>query len=329
MKNYKVMIFGVVLVLVLAACQEESIEDNENEDGEPDNFSIGAAATGGEWHSIAASMSEEIQEIFPESNTDIVEGGSIANLTGIHEGTFDIGFSNGEAIPLAEEAEGEFEEPIDNAKTIASLYPNPLHIVVPESSDIYEIEDLEGQNVSPGLAGYSGEVMLQDVLSLYDMDYDDLGNIEYIGTQDAAELMRDGHLDAWVGVLGPPAAVIDELDTTMGIRLIPLEPEDTEALYDMNEGYAEYTIEEETYGGLEEDILTIAPETVLIVNEDTISEDVGYEITQMMFDNQETWANVTNIMEDFDAEYSIENIVGDLHPGAERYYEEEGLLEDE
>ncbi|GAK07921.1 TAXI family TRAP transporter solute-binding subunit [Geomicrobium sp. JCM 19038] len=331
MRFWKSMIVFMMLLVIVSGCsQSESSanEDTEVATGEPpEDFTFGAATVGGLWHSLAASMSEEMRKIYPESTATVVEGGSIANLVGIHNDIFALGFSNGESIPMAENAVGDFEEPITNMKTIATFYPNVLHIVVPSSSNIHTVEDLAGQRVSPGIRGYSGEVMFKDILTAYDMSYDDLAQIEYIGTSDAADLMRDGHLDAWVGGLGIPASFIQELDTTLGVRVIPLTEEDQVKLKEINEGYNPYTIEAGTYGD-HEDILTFAPETVLVANENMISEEVGYELTKMIIEKADTWRAVSSTLSDFDAEYSIEYSIGELHPGAKRYYEEIGVLND-
>ncbi len=154
------------------------------------------------------------------------------------------------------------------------------------------------------------------------MSYDDLEGIEYIGTADAAQLLRDGHIDAITGMLAAPVSTYQELDTTLGIRLIPLKDETVEQLHAANEGYLPYTIEGGTYENIKEDTNTVAGYTVLLANNDLINEDVAYEITKMVVENKDAWANISSVMSDFNAEFSVENNVGNMHPGAERYYKE-------
>src|SRR5699024_11862090 len=116
----------------------------------------------------------EMEEVFPESSTAIVEGGSTANVIGIGKGDFDIGFTNGEAILEADEGPVEFDEVIDNFSTVATMYPIPVQLIVRADSDIDSIEDLEGKKVSPGINGYSGEIAFQRILDIKGMSYDDL-----------------------------------------------------------------------------------------------------------------------------------------------------------
>lgn len=326
-------VFLLVMTLLLVACGGNNESDNNesnngNEASEvPSEITFGSATVGGVWYTLSGAMKDKLTDVFPDSSVAIVEGGSTANILGIGKGEFDIGFTNGEAIAEANNGEGQFEEKIDNFSTIATMYPNPVQLVVRADSDIEKFEDLKGKKVSPGIKGYSGEIAFQKILKLKDMSYDDLSGIEYIGTEDAADLMRDKHIDAWIGNLAAPAATWQELDTTIGIRVIPLDQDVIDALYEDNPGYVPYTIEKGTYPNQDEDVDTVAPPTVLLVNNDTMPEDAVYELTKMVVENNEAWSTISSTLDIFDAEYSVENNVGDMHPGAEKYYKEIGAME--
>lgn len=328
------LLFMMMSLLFIAACGSDNEAKNNSEGGNndeptevPSDITIGAATVGGVWYTLAGAMDDELDEVFPDSSTAIVEGGSTANVLGIGEGKFDIGFTNGEAISEANEGTGEFDEVIDNFSTVATMYPNPVQVVVRADSDIESIKDLKGKKVSPGIKGYSGEIAFQRILDIEGMSYDDLAGIEYIGTEDAAELLRDKHIDAWIGNLAAPAATWQELDTTVGIRLISLGDDVIDQLYEENEGYVPYTLEAGTYPNQDEDAETVAPPSVLLVNNDTMPEDAVYDLTKMVVENADKWASISSTLEGFDAEYSIENNVGDLHPGAEKYYKEIDVLD--
>lgn len=330
MKKYLTLFIVSILMIALVACDDGDSAGEADAEGNlttPDTIGFGAATVGGVWYTLAGAMSDKMNEIFPDSAVSIVEGGSTANILGLGNGTFDIAFTNGEAISEANNGTGEFEEVIDNFSTVATLYPNPVQIVVRADSDIYSVEDLKGKKVSPGIKGYSGEIAFQKILDLVGMSYDDLDGIEYTGTEAAADLMRDRHIDAWVGNLAAPAATWQEMDTTVGIRLISLDQEIIDGLYEDNPGYVPYTIEAGTYPKQEEDVETVAPYTVLLVNNDTMPEEDVYNLTKLVVENDEAWKTLSATLNDFDAEYSVENNVGEMHPGAIRYYKEVGAME--
>jgi len=322
--------FAILLalcVLVLTACSsEETSNEEKSTSGAPRDMTFGSATVGGFWYTLSGAMGDKMSTIFPDSSVTIVEGGSVSNILGLGQGTFALGFSNGQTVPEALGGFGAFSEKIENFSTLATLYPNVFQIVVRADSDIKTVEDLKGKKVSPGIKGYSGELAFIDILDTVGMTYDDLGGIEYIGTADGGDLLRDGHIDAIVGMVSAPVSTFQELDTTMGIRLIPLTDDTIKKLNEKNEGYLPYTILGNTYGGVKEDINTVAGYTVLLANNDLIDEETGYQITKMMVEEAESWKTLSSIMNEFNAQYSVDNNVGELHPGAEKYYKEVGAL---
>ena len=334
MKNqFKFLAIIMSLMLLLVACSSEDKENaSANSDkaapsGPPTEFTFGSATVGGFWYTLSGAMSDKMQGLFPDSSVTIVEGGSISNIIGMNQGIYAIGLTNASNVLEAEQGIGPFDEKIDNVSTLATLYPNVFHIAVRANSDIYSIEDLKGKKVSPGIKGYSAELAFLDILDAAGMSYDDLGGIEYIGTSDAGDLLRDGHIDAIANLLAAPVSTYQELDTTLGIRLIPLDENIISEVRKSNEGYLEYTIKSGTYKNIKEDVNTIAAYSALLASNDVIDEETGYQLTKMMFENADSWKTISSVMNDFTPEFSVENNVGPLHPGAERYYREIGVLE--
>jgi TRAP transporter TAXI family solute receptor len=117
-----------------------------------------------------------------------------------------------------------------------------------------------------------------------------------------------------------------ELDTTVGIRLVPLEQSTIDGLYANNPGYLDYTIPGGTYSNIKEDVKTVAGFTVLLVNDDLLNEEAVYQLTKSIVENRDKWETLSKVMADFNAEFSVNNSVGKLHPGAERYYKEVGAI---
>ena len=296
------------------------------ESAEPLDLTFGAATVGGFWYVLGGAFGDEIGNVIPGSKTTVVEGGSISNIQGIESGVFQMGFSNGQTVPEALNAIGDaFPNKAENIRSVAALYPNVFQIVVKENSDIQTVEDLKGKRVSPGIKGYSGELLFQDILKIKGLSYDDLSKVEYTGTADGAMLLSDGHIDALVGMLDVPNSSISELATTAGVRLIPIDEDTLNQLQAANDGYKKFVVPGGTYTGVDEDKLFVAGYTMLLANKD-MSEDHVYTITKAIFDNQKKWADLNKQMSDLSPQYSIDNLAGPLHPGAEKFYKEAGVL---
>jgi uncharacterized protein len=309
-----------------AACQLRSGQPaGEGGEADTENITFGAATIGGFWYVLAGALADEMESELG-SRVSVIEGGSVTNITGLESGEFQFGLANGQNVPEALEGFGDFEEPVEGLTGVASLYPNVMQIVVREDSDIYSIEDLEGARVSPGIRGYGGEVSFQEILEVNGMSYDDLAQVEYLGTDDAANQLRDGQLDALALMLVTPQSTVQELDASVGVRLVPLTGETLGELQERNPGYVDYTIPADVYSN-EEDTRTMAGYTTLLTAEN-MPEDYVYEFTRLLFENRDRWVDLSSGMRDFDPEYSLENMPEglEMHPGAQRYYEEIGAL---
>lgn len=290
----------------------------------PRELTFGAATVGGVWYLLAGAWAEAMQQDYGTRVT-VIEGGSIANVMGLAQGTFQMALSNGEVIPEAYAGRGSFNQPLTGFSAVAALYPNPMHIVVRRDSDIHTLTDLRGRRVSPGIKGYSGEVILQNLLRLSGVEFSDLGQIVYTGTADAANLIRDGHLDSWGGVLAAPNGTILELATTPGIRLLSVDENILEQMQSMNPGYVPFTIPAGTYPGQDQDVRTVAPFTVLLARDD-LSEDFVYQfLRDQLFGSLDRLGDLAPPMRSLTPELAYQAISEPIHPGAMRYYREVGV----
>lgn len=289
-------------------------------------ITLGAATVGGFWYVLAGAYGDALNK-YNGTVVNVIQGGSIANIKGLEQGVFQMGLTNGQSVPEALEGFGGFKEKQTSFQSIAGLYPNVFFIVVSADSNIHTVKDLKGKRISPGIKGYSGELVFQSVLKANGMSYDDLGKVNYVGTSDGADLLRDGHIDALLGMLNQPNSSIQELDSTMrkGIRLIPLDEATVKALQAENTGYAKFSIKAGTYKTEKRDIPTVSAFTVLLVRKD-MPEQFVYDATKVLVEGKKTWAQLSTVMADFDEKVAIEAAVGPLHPGSIKYYKEVGVL---
>lgn len=144
------------------------------------------------------------------------------------------------------------------------------------------------------------------------------------GFGDAAELVQDGNIDITIGVLGLPAGNIVSLDASTGdARILGLSDEAV-AKIEETSGYEAFTIPKDSYDFLEEDIQTVAAYAVLIGSTETIDEELGYELARIMVEHADQVTHAQG--EQMTLENALNGAEGlPIHPGAARYYEEQGL----
>ncbi|GGE57767.1 TAXI family TRAP transporter solute-binding subunit [Nesterenkonia cremea] len=308
-------------LLALAACGNGDGEGGNGDAEYTDDLTFATGGTGGAYYPLGGELST-IFESETEASVNYVEtGGSAENLGQIHQGQAQLGLSQNDTA--ADAMNGDVDdldgEAIDNFGWIANLYPEAMHIVVRDDAGIESIEDLDGATIAVGDVGSGTRAISDAILDYYDVDY----TAEETEFGDSTEMLADGQIDASLFVVGVPVASLTELAQSTDVSLLSVDEGDAEEMAE--EGFYEaYTIESDAYDFLEEDVTTLSVFAALIASTDEVSEDLAYEITSALFDN------VDQITVDQGASIDIEEAlygIGDipLHPGAERYFEEQDI----
>lgn len=165
-------------------------------------------------------------------------------------------------------------------------------------------------------------------LSKLILDAYGIGEGDYTAFQEgfgaAADGVQDGNIDISIGILGLPAASIESLQASAGdVKMLSLSDEAIDKI-EANSGYKRFTIPKESYGFLTEDVETVTAYAILMGNTDTIDEELGYELAKSMIENaSENTHAQAKLMVLENALNGAEGLL--IHPGAKRYYEEQGL----
>ncbi|MDW0112542.1 TAXI family TRAP transporter solute-binding subunit [Sporosarcina saromensis] len=140
----------------------------------------------------------------------------------------------------------------------------------------------------------------------------------------AADGVQDGNIDISIGILGLPAASIESLQASAGdVKMLSLSDDAIKKIEEQS-GYKRFTIPKESYDFLTEDVETVTAYAILMGNTDTIDEELGYELAKSMIENasENTHAQAKQMI----LENALNGAEGLLiHPGAKKYYEEQGL----
>ncbi|MUK89046.1 TAXI family TRAP transporter solute-binding subunit [Ornithinibacillus sp. L9] len=178
-------------------------------------------------------------------------------------------------------------------------------------------------NVAIGPAGSATNTISKLIFDAYELEEGDYNTFEE-GFGDAAEGVQDGNINISVGILGLPASSIESLQASAGdVKMISLSDEAISYIEE-NSAYREMTIPADSYDFLEEDVKTVTAYAILMGNTNTISEELGYELAKAMIENSNEISHAQG------AQMTLDNALNGLedlpiHPGAARYYEEQGL----
>jgi hypothetical protein len=260
--------------------------------------------------------------------TAVASNGSVANINGIGGGTIESGFSQSDVAYWAYSGTGVFADrgKVEVVRAIANLYPESIHVVARAGAGIESVADLKGKKVSLDEPGSGTLVDARIILEAYGITEDDI-EAEYLKPNQAAELMRDGNMDAFFFVGGFPAGAISELATSMDIILLPIVDEQLHAILEEYPFFAKNTVPGGTYQGLDADVETISVGAQWMTSAEQ-PEDLVYGITKALWND-----NTRKLLDSGHAkgkeirlETALDGIGVPLHPGAERFYKESGLI---
>lgn len=309
--------------LALAACGEDEATPTEGGSAEGLEANIVTIATGGAsgpYNIIGSTLAETYSSTYDVNSRTQTTGASVENVNLIKEDKIEMAFTMSDVVSQAVEGTEGFTEPTDKISQIAALYPNYVQIVTTADSGIETFEDLRGKRIAVGDQNSGVEVNARTLLEGYGITYDDI-DVDYLGYAEAADGLRAGQIDAAFLTSGLPNASLLELSETLDIRMVSISPEDVERVAADKSYFLPLEIPADTYGNAEA-IPTAAIMNALVVRSD-MSEDDVYKLTKAFFENLDTLENAHQAASDISLEAAQEGLVAPLHPGAQRYYDEQ------
>ncbi|WP_422122260.1 TAXI family TRAP transporter solute-binding subunit [Planococcus sp. X10-3] len=326
-KKLSVFMMSAAAALVLAACGggEETSDGDSGEGGDAESLesNIVTIATGGAsgpYNIIGTTLADTYSNTYGVNSRTQTTGASVENVNLIKEDKIEMAFTMSDVVSQAVEGTEGFDEPTDKISQIAALYPNYVQIVTTADSGIETFDDLVGKRIAVGDQNSGVEVNARMLLEGHGITYDDI-DVDYLGYAEAADGLRAGQIDAAFLTSGLPNASLLELSQSLDIRMVSIDPADVEEIAEDQSYFLAMEIPADTYGN-EEAIPTAAIMNALVVNSDMSEEDV-YKLTKTFFENLDTLENSHQAASDISLEAAQEGLVAPLHPGAERYYNEQ------
>jgi TRAP transporter TAXI family solute receptor len=249
---------------------------------------------------------------------------SVENLNLLQQGKGEIAFALGDAVKLAAEGNTEagFPGKLDKLRGVAAIYPNYIQIVASKESGIKTLADLKGKSLSVGAPASGTELNARAIFAAAGLKYEDLGRVEYLPFAESVELIKNRQLDATLQSAGLGVASIRDLATSVPINVVAVPAEDVAKI---GSPYLSVAIPKGTYEGQTEDVATAAVGNFLITHAD-VSDETAYQMTKLLFENLDQLAAAHAAAKAIDMAKALDGMPVPLHPGAERYYKEKGLV---
>lgn len=316
MKTLYAKLFTITLIIVMVAGGIAF--------GQTERVSLATAGTGGAWYPIGAGIANLVTEQVPGviMSAEVTNGG-VENIRLIDRNEVQFAFANYDVAYAGVHG----EEPYSNEMQVAglfTLYPSSFQVAVPADSGIESIADLKGKRVVVGPPASSSAILGWNVLQEYGISPNDIRALT-VSFSEGADLMRDGNADALFVMSAHPNSALLNLETSVPIRLIDIEEDMLEQIVDKYKYYGRITIPAGTYNQQDQPVETLALSTMLVANPD-ISDELAYQVTKAIFENLDQVRGFHAVARDVSLEHAP-SIPIPMHPGARRYFEEQGLVD--
>ena len=216
----------------------------------------------------------------------------------------------------------EYQLPHPDLRSMASLWPEALHIVTLEGSGIDSFSDLQGKRLAIGSRQSGTRFTAIRVWIASGLSAPDISQIEEIGLGASIEALESGKVDAIFIAGAIPDPAIQELSQQrQDVRLIPMPQNTLTRLAEEYFSYYGITIPERTYPGQTEPYRTLGFAALLLTNRATSDKDVRTFLT-LMVEGADDIARNFYRAGFISADTARLGIAVPLHPAAEQYYAE-------
>jgi hypothetical protein len=312
----------LLLIILGAACGPQGAGS------EKVRLSIATGGTGGVYYPYGGGIAKIISENIPNVEaTAEVTAASVDNLKFLRDRKADIAFVTADTLFDAVEGRDVFEGSKLPVRALASLYENYTQVLTLDSSGVKTLSDMKGKVISTGSPGSGTEVTAFRVLEAVGINPATDIRKQSLGVVQSVDALKDGKIDAFFFNGGLPTAAILDLAHSPGFRVRMVANAEALAVLHRNYGeslYALGIVPAGTYAGVEEDIPVVSITNILAVHEN-MPEQLAFDITRTLFERQAELVAIHPEAKKLSLQSAIQNSPAMFHPGAIRYYREQGV----
>ncbi len=316
------MRFTNFAALAAASFMAVSAASAQDRDGWPSELTVGTASQGGVYFVYGNGLASFIAEELGINASGEVTGGPVQNVTLLQMQEHDIGLVT--MGPMFEAWNGESELapglPHTDVRALFPMYETPFQGIALTRQNISSVGDLAGKRVSVGPAGGTPGTYWPRILEALDIE----ANVSFSGAADAATQLQDGLIDAFVFAAGVPIAAFSQLAAEADVRTFTFSDEEHAAILEAFPEVSPFTIPGGSYTVQDEDQASVAMWNFAVVHAD-MPESLAYEITRLVMENNDRMMQIhaaaaATLPENFE-----NNSFLPFHPGAVRWFEENGF----
>lgn len=302
----------------------------------PADVRFAAAPTGSTWYAYAGAFRAAALETLPRGSAIEIMNTpmAIANTKLIEGDRADMGMIFPPVARWAAEAYGPFDKKVDNVRGIVGGMDEYFQrITVQKNFPLNSLGEIKEKRlavrIGTGPQGSLNEYIARLILAANGLTYEDIQKLGGSVVMNGFDVLRnefgDGRIDMIIGITTEGHPNTAQLSIAPGHRFLNLSEEAVKYLEKF--GFRPATMPANMFEGQSEPVVGVGFPTSLYVAE-SMSDDHAYLITKGIMQARESLMRQFGSMRNWKLEdsASFDALQMRLHPGAERYYREVGLL---
>jgi TRAP transporter TAXI family solute receptor len=288
-----------------------------------DRLALGATNAQSAHYAYFAALAKIINETYPDKyQASVVEtGATVDNLRRMERGQLDLGLITTSALYHANAGVKTFEDGAIASPLLWAYSLAPQNLIVRQDSGIASFEDLDGARFGPGQRGSSTEATSEDVMRVFGVEPD---WVRGSNGELAAAIKDDratGFIKSAVGTKFD--ALTTDIATFTPVQVIGLSDEQVSAIQaelpelsivDMPGGEMENSGPYKTWGFM-----------IGVSARPDLDEETAYDIVKAVMEDEVEQVTAFPSVEGVNlAEQTLAYATSPLHPGAIRWFEENG-----
>ncbi|MEQ3624618.1 MAG: TAXI family TRAP transporter solute-binding subunit [Celeribacter sp.] len=290
--------------------------------GWPANIVVATASPGGTYAVYGQGVATVISDALGVPASTQQTQGPLQNLVLVHKARVDVGLTT--LGPAFEALDGTMDlDPgtkYDDVRALFPMYVTPFQAASLERTGIVSVSDFDGKTVGTGPKGGTGGTYWERWFDALGLDV----TVQNGPIGDQAGQLADGRLDAVATAAGIPMSAFSELEALQPTVIFGFTDEELSNLGDSVPYAQVMDIPMGTYSSLDAPVKTLGMWNIAFASKD-MPESLAYEITKAIFDQHDALLATHGSAKETLLENVGANTVMPYHPGAVRYFQEQGI----
>jgi TRAP transporter TAXI family solute receptor len=315
------MTLKTILAAAVASAAIASPAMAQDKSDWPDNFTVGTASQGGTYFAYGSGWAYYMAETLGVSGGAEITGGPMQNMALVHTGDLKFGLTT--MGPASESREGNSPlapgMKMDNVCAMFPMYQTPFSITALSDSGIESISDIpDGATIGFGPAGSTSDTYFPRMMEILGVDFERRnGSWSDLGGQ-----LQDGLIDVVAFAAGIPIPAVSQLEVQTDVNIIGMNDEEAEKVVN-NFPVSEFVIPASTYQSLEEPSRVVSMWNFAMANCE-VPDSMVYEMVKATMENNDKMVSIHKAATTSVPENYTKNNVLPWHPGAARWFNENG-----